>query len=353
MHILSIEDDLDTQANLCDILELDGYLVDVASTLKEALDRQSWSEYAAIILDRKLPDGTADEFLPQLKELAPRAAIIIVTGHADLDGTIAALRHGAADYILKPINPDALRASLARVFKLQEAEQRALQAERLAAIGRMMAAIAHESRNALQRIQAAVEMLRMDFKDMPKAINVVDRIERASDDIHEHFEEVRGFAAPIKLEKELSNVSAVWQRAWTNLGSLWANREVLLHEETNGIDVVCSLDAFRLEQVFRNLFENSLAACSDPVRIEVHCSETEIGGGKALRIAVRDNGAGLTEEQRQKVFDAFYTTKTRGMGLGMSIVMRIVEAHGGKIEIGSNSNPGAEVLITLPKKTIS
>jgi signal transduction histidine kinase len=314
------------------------------------LDRQSWSEYTAIILDRKLPDGTADEFLPQLKELAPEAAIIIVTGHADLDGTITALRHGAADYILKPINPDALRVSLARVFKLREAEQRALQAERLAAIGQMMAAIAHESRNALQRIQAGVEMLRTEFKVMPKTLNVVDRIERASDDIHEHFEEVRGFATPIKLEKEFSDLSAVWQRAWKNLESLWKDREVLLHEETNGIDVVCSMDAFRLEQVFRNLFENSLGACSDPVRIEVHCFETEIGARKALRIAVRDNGAGLTEEQRQKVFDAFYTTKTRGMGLGMSIVKRIVEAHGAKIEIGSDSDQGAEFLITLPQK---
>ena len=159
MHILSIEDDRDAQANLRDILELDGYRVDAATTVQEALERPSWSEYAAILLDRNLPDGTADEFLPRLKQLAPEAAVIIVTGYADMDGTISALRHGAADYILKPIHPDALRMSLARVMKLQEAEKRALQSERLAAIGQMVAAITHENRNALQRIQAGLEVL--------------------------------------------------------------------------------------------------------------------------------------------------------------------------------------------------
>ncbi len=215
----------------------------------------------------------------------------------------------------------------------------------------MVAAITHESRNALQRIYAGVETLRMEFGGLPQANQIVDRIEKASDDIHQLLEEVREFVAPLKLEKEFADLSGAWQRAWTNLGSVWKDREVLFHEETNGVSTTSSFDSFRLEQVFRNLFENSLAACSDPVRIEVHCFDDEVSGSKAVRIAVRDNGTGMTEEQRRKVFDAFYTTKIRGMGLGMSIVKRIVEAHGGTINVGSGSNEGAEFLITLPRKS--
>ena len=79
------------------------------------LQRKDWAAISAILLDRRLPDGTAEELLPRLRQLAPEAAILIVTGYADLQGAIAALRQGAADYILKPINPDALRASLARI----------------------------------------------------------------------------------------------------------------------------------------------------------------------------------------------------------------------------------------------
>ena len=146
--ILAIEDDQDALANLRDILELDGYRVTGASSLKEATDQYTWSEYSVILLDRKLPDGIADIILPQIQEAAPRAAVIVITGYADLDGTIAALRSGAADYLLKPINPDLLRTAIRRVLKMQEMEERVLQSERLAAIGQMITVLTHESGNA-------------------------------------------------------------------------------------------------------------------------------------------------------------------------------------------------------------
>src|SRR5438128_1631916 len=115
IQVLVIEDDADTRANLGDILELDEHRVDTAATAAEALNRANWAEYSAILLDRLLPDGNAEELLPRLKELAPEAAIMVVTGYADLGGAIAALREGAADYILKPVNAAALRASLTRI----------------------------------------------------------------------------------------------------------------------------------------------------------------------------------------------------------------------------------------------
>src|SRR5262245_10366489 len=120
LHVLVVEDDPDARNNLCDILELDDHRVETAGSVAEALNRNDWSQISAIILDRKLPDGTAEELLPRLKQLAPNAAIMIVTGYSDLQGVIAALRQGAADYIIKPINPDALRASLFRVAERQE-----------------------------------------------------------------------------------------------------------------------------------------------------------------------------------------------------------------------------------------
>jgi DNA-binding NtrC family response regulator len=95
-HILVVDDDADARANLCDILELDDYRVETAGSLAEALDREDWSPYVAVLLDRKLPDGTAEEALPRLRQLAPGAAVLIVTGYSDLHGAIAALRQGAA-----------------------------------------------------------------------------------------------------------------------------------------------------------------------------------------------------------------------------------------------------------------
>ena len=100
--------------------------------------------------------------------------------------------------------------------------------------------------------------------------------------------------------------------------------------------------------MFRNIFENSFAVCEDPVEIDVEYSPTELAGEPALQIAVRDNGPGLTSEQRDRVFDAFYTTKTHGTGLGMAIAKRIVEAHGGSIVVGDRHDRGAEFIVTLP-----
>ena len=105
-RILVIEDDPDAQANLRDILEFDHHVVETASSIGEALERLSLSEVAVIILDRRLPDSNALDFLSQdCARRAPDSAVIIVTGYSDLEGAIAALAQGAADYILKPINP--------------------------------------------------------------------------------------------------------------------------------------------------------------------------------------------------------------------------------------------------------
>jgi signal transduction histidine kinase len=108
-------------------------------------------------------------------------------------------------------------------------------------------------------------------------------------------------------------------------------------------------DPRRLQQVFRNLLENSLNACQDPVRITITCEETSIDDRPALSLWVSDNGPGLTVEQRRKIFDPFYTTRSSGVGLGMAIVRRIVEAHEGQIIVGSGG-PGAEFRISLPRE---
>ena len=84
LKILLVEDDADTRANLHNILELDGHRVDEAATGTEALSRQNWSEYATILLDRNLPDHNAVRLLPLLRQLSPQAAVIVITGHADL-----------------------------------------------------------------------------------------------------------------------------------------------------------------------------------------------------------------------------------------------------------------------------
>src|SRR3954447_25799111 len=89
-RILVIEDDPDARANLRDILEMDDYAIDTANTMGEVLESKTLGEIEVIILDRRLPDGNALDFLPRLRKKAPDAALVIVTAHSDLEGAIEA-----------------------------------------------------------------------------------------------------------------------------------------------------------------------------------------------------------------------------------------------------------------------
>jgi PAS domain S-box-containing protein len=475
LRVLVVDDDADTRANLRDILEIDEHTVEQAASVRQVLARGDLADLDAILLDRRLPDGNAEELLPRLRTLAPDAAVLIVTGYSDLQGAIAALRQGAADYILKPINAEALRASLFRVadrrrlaldkarsdvaFRtlveaapcmivilrgdgtvlyfsnfaeeltgysatevtgknyvtaflpeearavvadqiarvaegavlrgvenpvccrdgsrrwvlwnaqrlphyeggpavlavgqditlLKQAQERTLRAERLAAIGQMVTGLAHESGNALARSQACLEMLGLEVQDRPEALELLGRVQKAQDHLQQLYDEVRNYAAPLKLERVFWPLEQVWRQAWNNLAVRRAGRAAALHEELGGIDTHCWIDPFRLEQVFRNMLENALAACRDPVEVTVRCEETQLYGLPAVRVSVRDNGPGLTPEARRRVFEPFFTTRTKGTGLGMAIARRIVDAHGGHIAVADAPTAGAEFHIVLPR----
>jgi PAS domain S-box-containing protein len=232
---------------------------------------------------------------------------------------------------------------------LREAQRQALQAERLAAIGQMVAGLTHESRNALQRSQACLEMLALEVQDRPQALDLVARTRKAQGHLHHLFEEVRDYAAPLKLKPQPCDLGELLQEVWNDLAWLRQGREARLRAEAGGADLRCAADRFRLAQVFRNVLENALSACGGGLEVEVEWSEAELDGRPALRTAVRDNGPGLSAEARGRIFEPFFTTKTHGTGLGMAIARRIVEAHGGRIAVGNGAGPGAEILVTLPR----
>jgi PAS domain S-box-containing protein len=249
----------------------------------------------------------------------------------DDDGTIHAVGGFAAD-----------------ITMLKRAQQHALQAERLAAIGQMMTGLAHESRNALQRGQACLEMLGYRIADRPEALDLLHGIQEAQDDLKRLYEEVRSFAAPVVISRRSGSLREVLHEAWTHLEPMRRRREATLSEQGLA-HPVASFDPFHLMRVFHNILDNALAACHDPVGIIVEWAEADLEGEPAIRAAVRDNGPGLTAEQRTRLFEPFFTTKTQGTGLGLPIARRIVEAHDGRIEASPEDGPGTTILITLPR----
>ncbi len=248
-----------------------------------------------------------------------------------------------------PGNPGSVLTIGHDITDLREAQKRALQAERLAAIGQMVTGLAHESRNALQRSQACHEMLVRRVGNQPEAVDLLSGIQEAQDDLHRLYEEVRNYAAPILLDRRECSLRDVLHEAWARLEPLRRRRNATLGEEGERAPT-CAVDRFRLRQVFYNVLDNALAACQDPVEINVEWADTFLHGERALCAIVRDNGPGFTPDQRRNLFEPFFTTKTQGTGLGMAIAKRIVEAHEGLIAVGADDQPGGRIIITLPTR---
>jgi signal transduction histidine kinase len=229
-----------------------------------------------------------------------------------------------------------------------EAAEKLRQSERLAAIGQMVTGLAHESRNALQLSQACLDILRIKMDDRVELHTLLNDIQKAQNQLHHLYEEVRLYAAPVKLVREPHDLRAILDEIWGRLVQLEKSRSLSLTHDITCSSSVCPVDAQAIGRVFRNILENSLNACNNPVRIQIKWQQTEWPGGRGLRISIRDNGPGLTPEARQRIFEPFFTTKSQGTGLGMAISRRIVEAHEGKIDVGPDDGPGAEILIALP-----
>lgn len=247
----------------------------------------------------------------------------------------------------------AYQLSFARLMEVS-AKQRVQQSERLAAIGQMVTGLAHESRNALQRSHACLETLTLEIEDRPDAIRLVQRVQLALDHLHTLYEEVRNYAAPIKLDRQSIGLHKLAMRCWQQLEHRWKplNSKLRLQwafdTEAEG-----QWDPVRMEQVLTNLFQNAIDASGEggEVVCEVRTIESPLGNVAAISptspsstetattktgavvIDVSDSGPGINVIPPQRVFEPFFTTKTKGTGLGLAITRRAVQAHGGEIDL--------------------
>ncbi len=354
--LLLVEDDDDARRNMEDILSLDGYSIQSVSHCLPAIQAVESRHYDTVIVDWSLPDGSGGDLIPLILRELPNTPVIVVTGMREFDAAVAALKSGAYDFLLKPINPDVLRSVIYRLverkqhlLEIEQAQQKLVDNERLAAIGQMVAGLAHESRNAFQRSHACLAELSLDLADMPESLRLVRKVQKALDDVNFLLEEVREYSAPIILERRQCSVAALIQETWQHI--LEARRPEV--KPPFSMDIAedfpdsCFLDRDRIQQVMRNMLENALFACGEPGQIRV---ELSLPNEATIRVAISDDGAGVSPDQRESIFTPFFTTKTKGTGLGLAISKRIVEAHLGKITVSESDFGGACFCVEIPVK---
>jgi len=211
-----------------------------------------------------------------------------------------------------------------------------------------MAGLVHESRNALQRSKASLQMLSLEVEDRPEALKLVARAQRAQEDLHRLYEEVRQWAAPLHLRREARNLRELWKEVWCLVNQAHPARAARLEEQVD-CEALCHVDRFAMSQVFRNIFENAIEVSPTGAVVTVRCFCESNGSREGIRIAINDQGPGLSVEQQQRIFEPFFTTKTKGTGLGMAIVQRIVQSHGGTVAASSPEGAQIEIMLTPSK----
>ncbi|NND98256.1 MAG: hypothetical protein HKN47_13100 [Pirellulaceae bacterium] len=233
------------------------------------------------------------------------------------------------------------------ITDLSEAQRRAVQQGRLAAIGQTMAGLAHESRNAFQRSLASLEALSLEVSDRPEAVELIARIQRAHDHLLHLYEEVLQFAKPVVLEVDKNRISDLVSRTWKHIAQASNCDPNRLRIEQTSTDDRIDCDAFKMEQVLRNVIENALSVSPAQSNIDVLVADTWQGDHESIRVTVRDYGPGISDEIRGRIFEPFFSTRSRGTGLGLPIARRLAEAHGGSLILSSTDSGTTAELIVL------
>ncbi len=237
-----------------------------------------------------------------------------------------------------PLNSGGATAAIEEVTELETAGKEMARLNRLAEIGQMSAAIAHEIRNPLTSIVVAGNMVQEYPEQSQEMGKMIQEEALKLNDLCDQFLE---FARPLALRETDLNFAAIAQHLARQHQHEFDESGVHLVVQVEASTNMIQGDALRLEQVMRNLILNALQACGRGGEVLVKV--------RTNGFFVQDDGVGMTEETMGRLFTPFFTTKAKGTGLGLSTVRKIIEAHGGQVVVRSKPGKGSTFEVRLPE----
>ena len=233
-------------------------------------------------------------------------------------------------------------------------EEQLLQSSKLASLGELVGGIAHEINNPTGIIVMRSTGLMQDAggRDLPEdVIDDIEVIRRQSDKIAQITSGLLAFSRQAPFSPHPTDVNRMVSNAVGLVENVLRGRDIVSRLDLDANLPPAVLDPTRIEQVLLNLFNNAMDAMEGGGELSLGtASVTGKGGGRHVKISVRDTGTGIPEEDLDRIFDPFFTTKEvgKGTGLGLSISYGIVQEHGGRLEVESRPEEGATFHIVLP-----
>ncbi|MBZ0155501.1 MAG: sensor histidine kinase [Alphaproteobacteria bacterium] len=229
------------------------------------------------------------------------------------------------------------------IRELEESNKEKTRLERLSALGEMSMTVAHEIKNPLNAIRGAASYLKNNFEGevLQEFLSIIEEETRR---LNEIVTSILRYSRPVPLKVQLSDLNKVVRDTVELVRQEAMENDVEMALSLDERIPSFSFDAQQLKQAFLNILVNSLdvTGAGDTIRISTELVDSRV------RVAIRDTGAGISEEALSEIFKPFFTTKTRGSGLGLACVERIVKDHKGDISVTSTVGTGTEFTISLP-----
>lgn len=373
------------------ILALEAVLSDleqeiiVAHSAEEALRHILHHDFAVILLDVHMPimNGFEVARMIRARKKSSYTPIIFLSAINKDDANISeGYAMGAVDYVFKPIDPVVLRSKV-KVFvdlytksslavKLQnelrlrrQAEEQTLKQQKLLELTEvnrvitmeeMTSAMAHEISQPLTAIntyvQGCIQRLRCDRFDKNDILEALGQIERQVDRTSAIMHRIKNFIHKRNVTFENTGINELISQTLPFLSETMMNSDIKLVTELSDMPIPdLSIDKIQIEQVLMNLIMNSIEALREHADYEKKIIiETNLNPDQTISINIKDNGPGIPAHHMEKVFDLYFTTKPKGMGLGLGICRTIIETHGGNILAKNNPEGGAFFQVRLPFK---
>ncbi len=234
-----------------------------------------------------------------------------------------------------------LEGSQRRLGKIEKELQRS---ERLAALGKMAAGVAHELRNPLSSIKGLAVVLRAGFTAESREAETADILVNEVERLNRSISELLDYARPEQLTCQDASIPEIINKTVSLVQGDAQSYGIAINLESAGDVPRIPVDIDKMNQVFLNLFLNAIQAMETGGRLTVQTAVI----ARTIVISVRDTGIGIDKENLGRIFDPYFTTKSDGVGLGLAMSAKIVEEHGGRMEVSSVLGEWTEVRVILP-----
>jgi hypothetical protein len=368
-RLLIVDDEALQMKALCETLTIEGFATSGFVSAALALAELRALEFDLILTDLMMPEMDGITLLAAAREISPDVVAIVMTGHAAIDTAVKAMQAGALDYIVKPFKLAAILPVINRALSMRQlrvanrqlekrVSERTSELERanleLAAVNRELESfsysVSHDLRAPLRTVQGFCQMYMEDFATSisPEGRVLLDHVATGAQRMGQLIEDLLALShiGRRPLMRGTFSLEELARRVMAECLGGQPRRRVDVRIGALGH---CEGDASLIEQVWVNLLSNALKFTRgrDPGVIEVDCREEDEG----TVYFVRDNGVGFKMEYADRLFGVFQRLHSEaefeGTGVGLSIVQRIIQRHGGRIWVQSMPGTGTTFHFTL------